>query len=986
MGIVKSAKKLFGGGMIDFDSLTREIKGDVKADALHRVIYATDASAYREMPLAVVYPKDSDDVKACVRFARENKITLIPRAAGTSLAGQVVGDGLVVDISRYMNRILEVNEREHWVRVEPGVVLDELNLYVKPFGLFFGPETSTSNRCCMGGMVGNNSCGSHSLVYRSTREHLLEATVVLSNGEEIVLRGMTPGEVEERMTLDTLEGEIYRNMIRVLQSHGKEIIEHFPDPALRRRNSGYAIDQLLYSDYFDKNYSGHFNLCKLLAGSEGTLAFATELKLNLVPLPPSEKAVICVHCATLEEAFEANLVALRHAPVAVELMDRNILELSKGNIAQNKNRFFIQGDPEAILIVELAGNTRDEVDRTADRIEEDMRAHGYGFYFPRVYGSDVSRVWSLRKAGLGLLSGMPGNAKPVSVIEDTAVAPERLPAYMADFKKMLDRLGLQCVYHAHISTGELHLRPVLNLKLQRDRELFRQVAAETALLVKKHKGSLSGEHGDGRLRGEFIPLLFGESVYGLMRETKQWWDPEGVFNARKIVDTPPMDTSLRYEVTEGEAHGKSYFDFSAQKGWLCAIEQCNGSGDCRKSYAFGGTMCPGFRATGEESHTTRARANLLRELLTHPKTEKIYDQPEILEALETCVSCKACKSECPSNVDIARFKAEFLQHHYDTCGVPLKAYLVAHLTDVQRLGSLFPRLYNIFVRNRLTGSLLKRMLHFAPRRAVPVMYKTTLRHWAKRYSRQAGMLSAGKVYLFADEFTNYMDVEVGISMVELLSRLGYEVIIPRHAESGRTAISKGMLKVARNIARENVTLLKDIVSDEIPLVGIEPSCILSFRDEYPDLVGDDLKEAAVKLSRNSLLYDEFFVREIRAGRIRAEQFTREPLKIMLHGHCHQKSLASVEPSREMLSLPANYEVEVIPSGCCGMAGAFGYEKKHYELSMKIGEQVLFPAVRAVDERVCIAAPGTSCRQQIKDGTGRVALHPVEVLYRALIRE
>lgn len=972
--------------MIDYRSLAREIKGDVKTDILHRVIYATDASAYREMPLAVVYPRDSDDVKVCVRFARENRITLIPRAAGTSLAGQVVGEGLVVDISRYMNRILEVNEREHWVRLEPGVVLDELNLHVKPFGLFFGPETSTSNRCCVGGMVGNNSCGSHSLVYGSTRDHLLEATVVLSDGEEVVLRGMTPEEVAERMTWDTLEGQIYRDLIGILTEHGEKIIEEFPDPALRRRNSGYAIDQLLYSDYFDKDSHEHFNLCKVLAGSEGTLAFVTELKLNLVPLPPKEKAVICVHCATLEEAFEGNLVALRHTPVAVELMDRNILELSKGNIAQNKNRFFVQGDPAAILIVELAGDSREEIDRVAEQVEEDMRAHGYGFHFPRVYGSDISRVWSLRKAGLGLLSGMPGDAKPVSVIEDTAVTPERLPAYMADFKKLLEKHKLQCVYHAHIGTGELHLRPVLNLKMPGDLERFRIVALETAMLVKRYRGSLSGEHGDGRLRGEFLVYLFHKPVLRLLVKTKVSWDPDNVFNAGKIVWTPRMDDFLRYDEYYKPLSVNTYFDFSAQHGWLCAIEQCNGSGDCRKSSVFGGTMCPSFRATGEESHTTRARANLLRELLTYPRTKKIFNQPEILEALETCLSCKACKSECPSNVDMARFKAEFLQHRYDKCGVPLKAYLVAHLTDVQRLGTLFPRLYNAFVHNRWTGYVLKRVLHFAPERVVPGLYKMTLRHWTKRYASREISSPVGKVYLFADEFSNYMDVEVGIKMVELLNRLGYEVIIPRHVESGRTAISKGMLKVARRVARLNVKFLSNLVSEDIPLIGIEPSCILSFRDEYPDLVGDKLKEEAIKLGKNCLLYDEFFVREIRAGRIRVEQFTREPLKIMLHGHCHQKSLASVEPSREMLSLPENYEVEVIPSGCCGMAGAFGYEKKHYELSMKIGEQVLFPAVRMADEKVCIVAPGTSCRQQIKDGTGRVALHPVEVLYEAMIRK
>lgn len=968
---------------IDLNSLSKRVKGEVETDLLHRVIYATDASAYREMPLGVVYPKDAEDVKEVVRFALECGIGLIPRAAGTSLAGQVVGDGLVVDISRHMNRILELNVEEGWVRVEPGVVLDALHNYTKPYGLFFGPETSTSNRCCMGGMVGNNSCGLHSLVYGSVRDHLLEAKVVLGDGTEAVLKGLTVGEVEGKLELNTLEGEIYRQVVKLLREHKTEILEHYPDPALRRRNSGYALDQLLYSDYIDKQYNGSFNLCKLIAGSEGTLAFITELKLHLVALPPKEKAVICIHCSTLEEAFEGNLVALKHKPMAVELMDRTILELSKGNIAQNRNRFFIQGAPAAILIVELACSSREEVDRLADTIEEDFKKHGFGYHYPRLYGTDIKRVWDLRKAGLGLLSGMPGSAKPVSVIEDTAVAPERLPAYMKDFKAMLEHMGLSCVYHAHIATGELHLRPVLDLKKEKDRRLFRQVAEETALLVKKHKGALSGEHGDGRLRGEFIPVLFGQEVYEMMREVKHCWDPMGIFNRGKIVDTPPMDKGLRIkEDNAGENDIKTYFDFSRQKGWICAIEQCNGSGDCRKAMVFGGTMCPSFRATGDEKDTTRARANVLRELLTRPKTERVFDQPEVLEILDNCVACKACKSECPSNVDMARYKAEFLQHHYDTCGVPVKAFLVANLGRIQRCGMWLPPLYNWFVSNRLTGGLLKRLLQFAPERSIPRLYKTTLRHWAARHMSCNKNKTRGKVYLFADEFTNYMDVKVGIQMIELLGGLGYEVVIPEHVESGRTAMSKGMLKEAKKMARKNVGLLKDIVTEESPLVGIEPSCILSFRDEYPDLVGDDWREEASSLGKNCLLYDEFIVREIRKGNIRPEQFTRKPLKILLHGHCHQKSLASVEPSKIMLSLPVNYEVEVIPSGCCGMAGAFGYEKKHYELSMKIGEQILFPAIRNVDEEVCISAPGTSCRQQIKDGTGRVALHPVEVLFQA----
>lgn len=958
------------------------ILGELKEELLYRILYSTDASAYREMPIAVAYPKDSSDVQKISNFAKKNQINLIPRAGGTSLAGQVVGKGLVVDISKYMNHILEINQEERWVRVQPGVVLDELNLYCKPYGLFFGPETSTSNRCCLGGMVGNNSCGSHSLVYGSTRDHLLEANVVLSDGSEVVLKGMTSKEINEKCKLDSLEGRIYSQIITLLSNfeNQKEIVDNYPDVSLRRRNSGYAIDELLRSNYFDKNCSESFNLCKLLAGSEGTLALITELKLKLVPLPPTEKAVICVHCSTLEESFAANLVALRHAPVAIELMDSTILELSKQNISQNKNRFFIQGDPAAILIIELAEQTRGEVDKKANEIIDDLKIHHYGTHYPLVYGKDISRVWALRKSGLGLLSGMPGSAKPVSLIEDTAIAPERLAAFIADLKVMLSKYGLDCIYHGHISTGELHLRPVLNLKKEKDKKLFRLVATETAELVRKHRGSLSGEHGDGRLRGEFIPLLLGDKIYSFLRDIKETWDLPHIFNIGKIVDTPFMDINLRYE--QHNLGVKTYFDFSKQKGWLCAIEQCNGSGDCRKSNLFGGTMCPTYRATREEKNTTRARANTLRELLIHPAHDRIFSQPEILEVLDICVSCKACKSECPSNVDMARYKAEYLQHHYDETFVSLRSRLIANLTKVQKLGMVAPWLYNAFVTAQFTSSLLKRILKFAPQRSIPRLYKITLKSWL--YNNPDMNKCNRKVYLFADEFTNYMDVEIGIKFIKLLRTLGYEVIIPKHLESGRTEISKGLLKKAKKIAEKNILFLKDIVTEEIPLVGIEPSCILSFRDEYPDLVDEELQGYARKLSVNCLLYDEFIVREMRKGNIKQKQFTQSYLYIKLHGHCHQKSLASIEPSKEMLSLPKNYQVDIIPSGCCGMAGAFGYEKEHYDLSMQIGEQVLFPAIRQAKEDVCISAPGTSCRQQIKDGTGRRAYHPIEVLYDALI--
>ena len=953
------------------------IKMQLHDDFLSRVLYATDASAYREFPLGVCYPHNDQDVVSIVKWASGNGVTLIPRAGGTSLAGQVVGSGLVVDVSRYMDKIVEINFEEQWAWLEPGVVLDHLNMEASKGGLFFGPETSTSNRCCMGGMVGNNSCGSHSLVYGSTRDHLLEAMVVLSDGSVAHFRDLTHAEFAQKQQLDGKEGEVYRFVASLLED--KELLERiekeYPDPEVRRRNTGYALDELVASSY---------NLCKLLAGSEGTLAFVTAIKVKLVPLPPKYKMLLCAHCKSLDDAFLANLVALEHGPVAVELMDSNILELSKSNIGQNKNRFFIEGDPKAILITELVAGSEEQLAAKVSETENALLGSGLVYHCSRVTAKDAPRVWELRKAGLGLLSSMAGDAKPVSVIEDTAVAPSRLPAYMADFKNMLQRYSLECVFHAHIGTGELHLRPLLNLKKSGDVALFREIARETALLVKKHKGSLSGEHGDGRLRGEFIPLMYGERLYEVMKDVKHLFDPQGIFNKGKITDTPPMDSALRFIPDSVTREYETYFNYSAQGGWLRAIEQCNGSGDCRKSHLFGGTMCPSFRVTGQEADSTRGRANVLRELLTIPSTTRVFDQKEILEALDLCLSCKACKSECPSNVDMARYKAEFMQHHYDVCGTSFRSFMISRMSVVQSIGSWFPAVYNFFASNSVSSILLKKILRFAVQRDIPSLSRKSLRSLA---SASAPTLPRGgrKVYLFADEFTNFNEAEVGLAFINLMVRLGYEVVIPKHYESGRAAFSKGMLKRGRRLAIKNVNALKDVITGDSPLVGIEPSAILSFRDEYPDIVPAGMRNDAVKLAANCLLFDEFIMREFEAGRIDRRLFTKEHAKIVLHGHCHQKSMASVEASAKMLSIPLNYSVETLPTGCCGMAGSFGYEKEHYNISMEIGEQVLFPGLRKYPEGVIVSAPGTSCRQQIKDGTGKMALHPVEILATALLK-
>jgi FAD/FMN-containing dehydrogenase/Fe-S oxidoreductase len=967
------------------ESLADALEGDLFFDDTMRILYATDASAYREIPLAVALPRSTEDLKKLILFARQNQTSIIPRTAGTSLAGQVVGKGIVTDVSKYFTEILELNNKEHWVRVQPGVIRDELNMFLKPYGLFFGPETSTANRAMMGGMVGNNSCGSNSVVYRSTREHLLEVKALLSDGSEAVFSAVNNDEFHSKCEGDTLEASIYKNVRDILGNtiNQQEIRKEFPKKSVERRNTGYAIDLMLETAPFTDG-AENFNFCKLIAGSEGTLAFITEIKLNVVPLPPREIGLLCVHFNTIDESLRANLIALKYQPSASELIDHYILECTKDNIEQRKNRFFVQGDPGAILVIEFAATTREEVLEKAAMVEADMRQAGLGYHFPLLFGEDTKKIWTLRKAGLGLLGNIPGNAKAVPVIEDTAVDVNDLPAYIREFNEILKQYNLSSVHYAHAGSGEIHLRPILDLKTKEGNELFRTIAQEIATLVKKYNGSLSGEHGDGRLRGEFIEQMIGAKNYSLLKEIKNAWDPDHIFNPNKIVDTPPMNTMLRYTPGQKTPAFKTEFRYYKQDV-LQHAEQCNGSGDCRKTELSGGTMCPSFMATRNEKDTTRARANILREFLTNSDKMNRFDHKEIYDVMDLCLSCKGCKSECPSNVDVAKLKAEFLQQYYDANGVPFRSKLIANFSASAKLGSLAPALYNFVVSNKLIGNLIKRISGFAVDRSMPSLYKTTLRSWFKKHKANAETgLKNRKVYLFCDEFTNYNDTEIGIKTILLLESLGYKVIIPDHAESGRTWLSKGLIRDAKKIINKNISLLKDLVTTETPMVGIEPSAILTFRDEYIDLASEANFEAAKLLSKNVFMIDEFIVAEMEKGRIAASQFTQEKKSIVLHGHCQQKALSSVTHSVKMLSIPANYTVTTIPSGCCGMAGSFGFEKEHFSISQQIGELVLFPAVRRQKETTIIAAPGTSCRHQVKDGTGKTAMHPVEILFHALI--
>lgn len=963
--------------------LSQNLEGDLYFDNTMRILYATDASSYREMPLAVAIPKSFDDLKELIAFARKENTSLIPRTAGTSLAGQVVGNGIVVDVSKHFTNIIEFNKEEQWVRVQPGVIRDELNMFLKPHGLFFGPETSTANRAMIGGMVGNNSCGSNSVVYGSVREHLLEVKVLLSDNSETVFGTLGLDAFHEKCEGDSLEAKIYSSIRSQLSNYDNqlEIRKEFPKKSVERRNTGYAIDILLDAAPFTAG-GEDFNFCKLIAGSEGTLAFITEIKLHVNPLPPRETGLLCIHFNSINESLLANLIALKYSPSASELIDHYILECTKGNIEQNKNRFFVQGDPGAILVVEFARQSREEIVAIAAEVEAEMRSKGLGYHFPLLFGNDTKKIWTLRKAGLGLLGNLPGDEKAVPVIEDTAVDVHDLPAYIAEFNEILVRHQLHAVHYAHAGSGEIHLRPIINLKTVEGNQLFRTIAEEIATLVKKYNGSLSGEHGDGRLRGEFIKQMVGPKNYALLQNIKKVWDPENIFNPHKIVDTPPMNTMLRYTPGQKTPVFNTVFRYHNQDV-LQHAEQCNGSGDCRKTHLSGGTMCPSYMATKNEKDTTRARANILREFLTNSDKLNRFDHKEIYEVMDLCLSCKGCKSECPSNVDVAKLKAEFLQQYYDANGAPFRSKLIAHFTASAKLASIFPGIYNFMMTNPFISKGIKRLVGFGEKRSMPTLYHTTLRKWYGKHRQKNAGSSGRKVYLFCDEFTNFNDTGIGITAILLLEKLGYDVVIPTHEESGRAWLSKGFLREAKKIANKNISLLSPLISGETPLIGIEPSAILSFRDEYIDLADDNNFEAAKILSQNVFLIDEFIASEMDKGNISKSLFTTQKRLIQLHGHCQQKSISSVDPSVKMMSFPENYAVENIPSGCCGMAGSFGYEKEHYDLSMKIGELVLFPKVRLQPSEVIIAAPGTSCRHQIKDGTGKKALHTIEVLYQAL---
>ncbi len=949
-------------------ALRRRLKGEVRFDRYTRLLYSTDASIYQIEPLGVVFPKDEEDVAAAIRVAAERGVPPLPRGGGTSLAGQAVGKALHLDFSRHMDRLLEVNPEEQWARVQPGIVLDELNAQLKPHGLKFAPDVSPSSRATVGGMMGNNSSGAHSILYGKTSDHVIEQTALLANGERIVARDLDEGGVRAKAAQPTREGEVYRTLERLGREHRDEIDRCYPK--IMRRVGGYNLDAFVPGT--------GFNLARMLVGSEGTLATATEARINLVPVPTLIGLCI-IHFRDLVESLEAAPAILECQPSAIELVDKMILDLTKQAAGYARLMDFVVGDPEALIMVEFYGQSREELEPKLDHLIARLKPRCTGYHYWR--SSDPAKlapVWKVRKAGVGILQAGRGEAKPIAFVEDTAVPPARLAEYIRRFRQVITDHGTTAGYYAHVSVGLLHIRPVINLKQASGVAKMLSISEQIRDLVLEYGGAISGEHGDGLSRSCWNERMFGPVLYKAFQEVKATFDPHGIMNPGKIVNAQAMTENLRYGPTyHAVLQVRTHFDFSREGGFALAVEQCNGQADCRKRLE--GTMCPSYMVTKDEEHSTRGRANALRAVLSGQLPPEEFTSRRMFEVMDLCLECKGCKAECPSNVDMAKLKYEFLAHYYERHGTPLRARLFGNIARLSRLGCAVAPLANWAQGLGFSRWLLDTLVGIDRRRALPPFAAETFEAWFARRGNGRAPSRHGRVVVFHDTFMTYNFPEIGRAAVRLLEAAGYEVVLVPRECCGRPMISKGMVEQARRNARINVERLAPYAEQGIPIVGCEPSCLLTFRDEYPDLLkGPEVLAVAA----NAFLIEEFIAQAREAGRFDA-RFRPGARRILLHGHCHQKAAVGTGPSEAALRLLPGASVSVVDSGCCGMAGSFGYEKEHYEISMAIGARRLFPAVKAQPEDAIIVAPGFSCRMQIAHFTGRTAVHPAELLHSLL---
>lgn len=954
--------------------LKRRLEGEVRFDAYSRILYSTDASIYQIEPLGVVLPRHRGDALQTVRFARRHRLPVLARGGGTSLSGQAVGEAIVLDFSKYMRRILEFNPEERWVRVEPGVIQDELNAFLKTHGFGLGPDTSSSSRVTLGGMIGNNSAGSHSILYGKTIDHVIELQVVLADGSEATFGPVSPAELERRAAGETLEARLYREVLRIGRTYEGEIRRRYP--RLIRRVSGYNLDEFVPNgDSFGAGYSsqpGPFNLARAVVGSEGTLAVVTEAKLRVVPLPKAA-GIGVINFATLVEAVEAAPELVGLAPAAVELMDKRVLDGARRARGSSKGLEFADAAAEGNVVVEFFGESEAEVRARLDALKSlvEGRRIGYGHVFLTDQGAQQA-VWNVRKEAMGLLMGVVGDRKPIAFVEDPAVPIENYPDFLRGFERILRRYDAEGGYYGHASVGCLHIRPLINIKDPAEVAKMRRIAEEVFELVVAHGGSMSGEHGDGLARGKFNERLFGPVIYQAFLELKRAFDPENLMNPGKVVNCPEMTEHLRYPPGYAIRPLQTYFDYSAQGGFAGAIEMCNGNGACRKT--LGGVMCPSYMATLEEEHSTRGRANALRAALSGVLPPGEFTSSRMYEVLDLCLACKGCKRECPSNVDLAKLKSEFLAHYWKRHGVPLRARLIARIGELNRWGSRLAPAANLALASAPARWAMERVLGLDRRRRLPSFAGTDFETWFRRRARPATN-GRRRVVLFHDCFMTYNYPEVGRAATELLEYAGYEVTLVEHACCGRPAISKGLLDEARRLARKNLTALLVWVDRGVPILGCEPSCLLTFRDEYPELVPG---EAARRLAAGAWLIDEFLVGR---GEFNLNLDGRGR-KVLFHGHCHQKAHVGTAATLRLLG-SAGLQVREIDAGCCGMAGSFGFEKEHYAISEAIARRRLIPAVEAAGEDTEIAVTGVSCRQQIAHFSSRRPRHIVEILHSCL---
>jgi FAD/FMN-containing dehydrogenase/Fe-S oxidoreductase len=944
--------------------LRRAIDGSVRFDTYSRLLYSTDASMYQVEPIGVVIPRHAEDVRAVIEIANRRRVPVLPRGGGTSLTGQTVNRALVLDFTPHMAGVLEVNQEERWARVQPGLVQDELNHHVRPLGLLFGPDTSTSNRATIGGMLGNNSGGAHSIAYGLTIEHVIELTAVLADGSRAVFGEATAEAFLAKTRAPGLEGAIYRAVARIRDEYREEIALRYPKHW--RRVCGYNLDELLRDR--------PLNMARLIVGSEGTFLSVVEAKMRLVRRPP-RTAVDVIHYRDIQEALESSQAILETGPYAVELTDKLILDLARGNIEQSARMGFVQGDPAAILIVEYAGETDDEVKAKVEALEARRARARFGYASHVAYDAgEQQSIWKLRKAGLGLLLGMKGEAKPIAFVEDTAVDPKHLPEFVPRFREIMAKHGAEGAYYGHCSVGCLHIRPVINLKTARGLEQVERMAQDVFDLVLEYGGAISSEHGDGRARSPFLERVYGPTIMRAFRELKAAFDPGNLMNPGNIVASPAVTQHLRYGPAYTTWEPRTLLDFSAQGGFAAAVEMCNGVGVCRKTLE--GTMCPSYMATRDEEHSTRGRANALRAVLSGKVPAADLAGRRLHEVMDLCLECKGCKAECPSNVDMAKLKYEFLNHYHSVNGLPLRNRLFGRVAALGAWGSRLAPLSNWIMASRPNRLLMEWWGGIDRRRPLPAFAREPFTRWFARRPRRREA-PRGSVLLFHDTFVTYNAPEIGRAAVELLEAGGYEVELADRRCCGRPLISKGMLGEAKAHAEWNVARLAPYAARGVPIVGLEPSCLLTLRDEYVDLLRSD---EARQVARGSFLLEEFLVRERARGL--ALPFAAGGRRALLHGHCHQKALVGTAPTVAALRW-AGFEVSEVDSGCCGMAGSFGFEKEHYDISVTLGNRRLAPAVKAAPMETTIVAPGISCRQQIEHLTGRRARHPAEVLRASL---